>query len=378
MNEFVNSPLDGITVVDFTTLAPGPMASLMLANAGAQVIKIERPGIGDEMRIYDRAFGDNGVTFALLNSAKRSFAADLKNSGDLDEVKQLIANADVVLEQFRPGVMAKLGLDYDSVCTDNPRLVYCSITGFGQTGPKSSVAAHDLNYVADAGMLTIGRHEDGKPAIPQLLAADIAGGSYPAVMNILLALHLRNQTGKGTYIDISMTDCLFPLMFWGLGLGWGAGQWPARGNHLLSGNSPRYQVYVTSDQRILAVAALEDRFWKVFCETIGYTPDPELEVSDPTQMIREIEHIVRRKDAAHWRRQFQDKDACALIANTLDEAVQDPHYRLRGIFNRKITTDNGAEVNALPLPICENLLDKQRTAQPVPALGEYNKEDKLK
>jgi len=375
MNTAALSPLNGITVVDFTTLAPGPLASLMLASAGAQVIKVERPGIGDEMRVYDKAFKDNGVTFALLNSAKRSLTADLKNPQDAEEVKQLIDQCDIVLEQFRPGVMARLGLDYDSLSISNPGLIYCSITGFGQNGPKSSVAAHDLNYVADTGMLTIGRHENGKPAIPQLLAADLAGGSYPAVMNILLALQLRNQTGKGTYLDVSMTDCLFPLMFWGLGLGWGVDQWPENGNHLLSGNSPRYQVYVTSDKRFLAVAALEERFWKVFCETIGYAPNPQLEAADPSALILQIEQIIRSKDAAHWRSEFEGKDACTLVANTLAEAVCDAHYQSRGIFARKITKPDGTEVNALPLPICANLLDSRDEASNVPALGEYRIEE---
>ena len=263
MDTPVKSPLEGVFVIDFTTLAPGPLASLMLANAGAEVIKVERPGIGDEMRIYKDAFGDEGVTFALLNAGKRSITADLKKSEDLFKIKELIKKSDVVLEQFRPGVMAKLGLDYEVLAEENPGLIYCSITGFGQNGPKASIAAHDLNYVADTGMLAIGDCSSGKPAIPQLLAADLAAGSYPAVMNILLALQQRNHTGKGTYIDVSMTDCLFPLMFWGLGLGWGSGTWPQYGGQLLTGGSPRYQIYTTSDARYLAVAALEDRFWNV-------------------------------------------------------------------------------------------------------------------
>ena len=249
MDTQIRSPLEGVLVIDFTTLAPGPLASLMLANAGAEVIKVERPGIGDEMRIYKDAFGDEGVTFALLNAGKRSITADLKKSEDLFKIKELIHKSDVVLEQFRPGVMAKLGLDYEALAEENPGLIYCSITGFGQNGPKASIAAHDLNYVADTGMLAIGDCSSGKPAIPQLLAADLAAGSYPAVMNILLALQQRNHTGKGTYIDVSMTDCLFPLMFWGLGLGWGSGTWPQYGGQLLTGGSPdiRYTQLRTRD-----------------------------------------------------------------------------------------------------------------------------------
>ena len=372
MSNGIKPPLDGVVVVDFTTLAPGPLASLMLVNAGATVIKIERPGIGDEMRSYKDAFGDNGVTFALLNAGKRSLAADLKDRDDLIQVKNLIRNCDVVLEQFRPGVMAKLGLDYESLAKTNSRLIYCSITGFGQTGPKSSIAAHDLNYAADVGMLTIGEHRDGKPAIPQLLAADLAAGTYPAVMNILLALQRRHLTGEGAYIDVSMTDCLYPLMFWGLGLGWGSDSWPEDGNHLLTGASPRYQVYTTADGRFLAVAAIEERFWKVFCNLIGYAGDSKLERDSPSEMIHEIDQIVRSQNASHWQTVFDGHDACAVIASTLEEAVEDPHYSARGVFDRKIKTPEGVEVNALPMPIVSTLLDSSSTVKAVPVLGEFN------
>ena len=365
-------PLEGLVVIDFTTLAPGPLASLMLANAGAEVIKIERPGIGDEMRIYKDAFGDNGVTFALLNAGKKSITADLKDTSSLNEVKQLIRDSDVVLEQFRPGVMARLGLGYDDLSVDNPGLIYCSITGFGQTGPKASVAAHDLNYVADTGMLAVGDCSSGKPSIPQLLAADLAAGSYPAVMNILLALQQRNRTGKGCYIDVSMTDCLFPLMFWCLGMGWGADTWPKYGNQLLTGGSPRYQVYVTSDNRFLAVAALEDRFWKEFNGIIGFDRQSIDEEAHPEKVISAIATIIQGKSASHWRAAFDGQDACAVIANTLEEAVQDAHYIARGVFDRKIETGEGDIVNALPMPFVPGLMDSPAIRKTVPGLGEHN------
>ena len=372
MDTQIRSPLEGVLVIDFTTLAPGPLASLMLANAGAEVIKVERPGIGDEMRIYKDAFGDEGVTFALLNAGKRSITADLKKSEDLIKIKELIKKCDVVLEQFRPGVMTKLGLDYEALAEENPGLIYCSITGFGQNGPKASIAAHDLNYVADTGMLAIGDCSSGKPAIPQLLAADLAAGSYPAVMNILLALQQRNHTGKGTYIDVSMTDCLFPLMFWGLGLGWGSGKWPQYGDQLLTGGSPRYQIYTTSDARFLAVAALEDRFWNIFCDIVKFDTESVDEKIHPQKVIQGIEEIVRTKSAFEWRVLFEGRDACAVIVNTLEEAVQDVHYRTRGVFDRMIETETGNRVNALPLPIVANLQDCDTAIKKVPALGEYD------
>ena len=367
-----SAPLTGIRVIDFTTLAPGPLATLMLAQSGAEVIKVERPGIGDEMRIYKDAFGDDGVTFALLNAGKRSITANLKDPDDLSRVKAIIRDSDVVIEQFRPGVMAKLGLDYDSLSQDNSRLVYCSITGFGQTGPKASVAAHDLNYVADSGMLTIGDCSSGKPAIPPLLAADLAAGTYPAVINILMALLQRVSTGKGCYIDVSMTDNLYPLMFWSLGLGWGSGKWPENGGQLLTGGSPRYQVYTTSDNRYLAVAALEDRFWNTFCETIGFDRSTINETTDPDKMISAVQKIVHSKSSADWRTLFADRDACAVIANTLEEAVQDAHYHDRGVFDKQIETESGKIVNGLPIPIVGGLRNAMDELDKVPELGEFN------
>ena len=367
-----SAPLTGLRVIDFTTLAPGPLATLMLAQAGAEVIKVERPGIGDEMRIYKDAFGDNGVTFALLNSGKRSVTANLKDPQDNDKIKAIIRDSDVVVEQFRPGVMAKLGLDYDSLSQSNPGLVYCSITGFGQSGTKAAVAAHDLNYVADSGMLALGDNRSGKPAIPPLLAADIAAGTYPAVMNIFAALLLRSATGKGCYIDVSMTDNLFPLMFWSLGLGWGSGNWPQNGGQLLTGGSPRYQVYTTSDNRYLSVAALEDRFWNTFCEAIGFDRTNIDETNDPEEVITAIQKKIKGKSSDQWRAIFADKDACSLIVNTLEEAVQDIHYNERGVFEKQIETESGNVVNGLPLPIVRSLQNSEENLDTVPALGEYN------
>ncbi len=367
-----SSPLAGISVVDFTTLAPGPLATLMLVSAGAEVIKVERPGFGDEMRIYEKAFGDNGVTFSILNAGKRSVVADLKNKKDLNKVKKLIDKSDVVIEQFRPGVMKKLGLGYDDLNGSNPGLIYCSITGFGQYGPKASVAAHDLNYVADSGMLTIGETRSGTPGIPPLLAADLAAGSYPAVINILLALQQRNQTGKGAYIDVSMTDCLFPLMFWALGLGWGANSWAQDGGRLLTGGSPRYQIYRTSDGRFLAVAALEDRFWTNFCSTIDVDSSVFNEKENPQEVIRIIGARIQSKSSAQWRKIFENRDTCAVIANTLEEAVQDKHYLTRGLFDQKVLKMSGEIVNALPLPIVPSLQNLSSTPSKVPSLGEHS------
>ena len=181
----------------------------------------------------------------------------------------LLRSADVLIEQFRPGVMERLGLGHAALAAINPRLIYCSITGYGQSGPKAQVAAHDLNYLAETGLLHLAAGADGAPVVPPALIADIAGGSYPAVLNILLALRERDASGRGCHLDIAMTDHLFPLMWWALGQGFAQGRWPRPGGELLTGGSPRFQIYPTADARFLAAAPLEQRFWERFAELIG-------------------------------------------------------------------------------------------------------------
>ena len=182
-------PLSGIRVIDFTTLLPGPMATLILSEAGAEVIKIERPG-GEDIRRSPPFIDDKSVMFSMLNRGKRSIEIDIKEKKNLEKIIRLIRTADVVVDQFRPGVMERIGLNYEKLKKINKKIVHCSITGYGQTGPKKLVAAHDINYMADSGLLSLAKDSDGSPAMPSAQIADIAGGSYPAVINILLALSL--------------------------------------------------------------------------------------------------------------------------------------------------------------------------------------------
>ena len=237
----MGSPLDGILVLDFSTLLPGPMAGLVLAEAGAEVIKIERPGAGEDMRHYQPRWGESSASFNLLNRGKKSLALNLKDERDKAKLQPLADNADVIIEQFRPGVMARLGLDYRNVKATNPGIVYCSITGYGQTGPKRDAAGHDLNYLGDTGLLSQSMGTAESPVLPPALFGDIAGGAYPAVMNILLALRERDRSGEGAYLDISMSDNLFPFLFWTLGNGQAAEQWSGNGDGLFTGGSPRYR-----------------------------------------------------------------------------------------------------------------------------------------
>ncbi|MBB4640385.1 crotonobetainyl-CoA:carnitine CoA-transferase CaiB-like acyl-CoA transferase [Rhizorhapis suberifaciens] len=242
-------PLDGILVLDFSTLLPGPLASLLLAEAGARVVKLERPDRGDEMRTYEPKLGKSSANFVMLNRGKQSIKIDLKAPEAIARLEPLIKRADVLIEQFRPGVMDRLGLGYTQVRAINPQIIYCSITGWGQSGPKRDVAAHDLNYMAESGVLGLARDQQGAPALPPILAADIGGGTYPAMINILLALRQRDMTGLGSYLDIAMAENLFTFAYWGLAEGLGCGQWPTEGEGLVTGSSPRYQIYRTADNQ---------------------------------------------------------------------------------------------------------------------------------
>ena len=364
-------PLSGVRVLDFSTLLPGPMATLLLAEAGAEVIKVERPQSGEELRRYQPRFGDTSVPFAMLNRGKRSISIDLKAADAVDRLRPLIEDADVVVEQFRPGVMDRLGLGYEALSRINPRLIYCSITGFGQAGPKAQIAAHDLNYQAAAGLLSISAGSDGAPVVPSALIADIAGGAYPAVMNVLLALLQRQHTGHGCQLDVAMTDGLFAFLYAGVGSAAATGRWPRPGGEMLSGGSPRYQIYRTKDGRHLAVAALEDKFWQNFCEAIDLPPAARDDRKDPVATIRTVRDIIVQRTADEWMAHLEGKDVCVEIVRTLQEAMADPQFRERGLFRRSVVGDDHDALPAVSVPLCEPLRDP-RTELRYPQLGEAN------
>ncbi len=369
-----HQPLNGIKVLDFSTLLPGPLAGLMLAEAGAEVLKIERPGSGEDMRHYVPKWGRDAVGFHLLNRGKKSLAINLKDRQQLALLEPLLREADVILEQFRPGVMDRLGLGYNAIKAINPKIIYCSVTGYGQTGPKVDVAGHDLNYVGDAGLLALSMGDPEKPSLPPVLAADLAGGTYPAVVNILMALLAREKTGEGTHLDISMTDNLFMLMTWALGQGMLAGEWPKPSGERLTGGSARYQIYPTSDGRHVAAAPLEERFWAVFCELIGLPEDLRNDEADPEATLAACRAIIAGKPAEEWRRTFFGQDCCCSIVQSLEQAMADPNIHARGLFQHVLTNEEGEELPALPVAVAPQFRAPSEEPQHAPALGANNDE----
>ncbi len=351
------------------------MAGLLLAEAGARVIKVERPCTGDEMRRYPPEIGGQSAPFALLNRGKDSLAVDLKSPDDRARLAPWIDRVDVVIEQFRPGVMARLGLDYASLSPSRPGLIYCSITGYGQTGPKATLAGHDLNYIAETGLLSLSMGPDDAPVVPPALIADIAGGAYPAVINILLALAARRRSGRGTHLDISMTDNLFPLAWWALGQRAATGKAPANCGDLLSGGTARYRLYSTLDSRVLAAAPIEEKFWRNFCGAIDLDPALRDDAADPQATLAAVTRIIGEQPAAHWEKVFDGVDVCCTLVADLGEALTEPHFRARLRAGGEIALPDGARMPALPVPILPEFRAASARPRIAPGLGNLDPAD---
>ena len=363
-------PLSGLLVLDFTTLLPGPLATLMLAEAGAEVIKIERPQ-GEDMRAGAPRFDGEAAAFALLNRGKKGITLDLKNENDRNCLRPLLEKADVLVEQFRPGVMDRLKLGFADVRKINPRIVYCSISGYGQEGPRAGEAGHDINYQSLTGLLALQPGPTDRPVIPPALIADIGGGTMPAVINILLGLRQRDAAGEGVHLDIAMTDAMFTFAWYAHAIGHATGKFPAPGQMRLVGASPRYQLYPTRDGKIVACGALEQKFWASFCNTIGLPAPLMNDAADPEATKAATAEIIRRETAEHWRPKFAAADCCVTIMASLEEAERDPHFVARGLFAHKVASASGAIMPAVPLPIAPALRGSP-AVKSSPALGADN------
>lgn len=344
-------PLAGLKVLDFSTLLPGPMATLMLAEAGADVVKVEKPG-GEDMRRFPPSL-PSGVSapYAVLNRGKRVVEIDLKSPDAAQRLRPLIETADVVVEQFRPGVMDRLGLGYEAMAALNPRLVYCSISGYGQTGTRAHEAGHDVNYIAASGLLSLSPGTVDAPTLPPALIADIAGGAMPAMLNILLALRERDATGRGRHLDISMAEGSFIFGWYAMAQGHAEGRFPGARENFLTGASPRYGLYATKDHRFLACGALEQKFWDGFCDVIGLPAELRKDHRNPVATRDAVAEIVRGRTAAEWAPALAGADCCVTVVKTLDEALADPHFAARGVFRQTVEMPDGTRIPAIVTPV---------------------------
>ena len=328
----MKGPLSSLKILDFSTLLPGPFASLLLADMGAEVLRVESPSRMDLVRVLPPYDGGVSASHAYLNRNKRSIALDLKQAEAVALVKQLVLEYDIVLEQFRPGVMDKLGVGYAALKAINPGLIYVSITGYGQTGPYRDRAGHDINYLALAGVASYTGRRDSGPLPLGIQAADIAGGSLHGVIGLLAAVIQRQATGQGQQVDISMTDCAFSLNGMA-GAGFlAAGVEPQMENQALNGGS-FYDYYRSRDGRWFAVGSLEPQFMQQFCAAIGR---PELasrglstKPDEQRALKREIEIEFEKRDFAEWSQLFAELDACVEPMLNLSEAVEHPQLKAR-------------------------------------------------
>jgi crotonobetainyl-CoA:carnitine CoA-transferase CaiB-like acyl-CoA transferase len=362
-------PLSDLLVLDFSTLLPGPMASLFLAEAGARVVKIERPE-GEDMRRFPPRFGETSAPFAALNRGKSSIAMDLKAPDALERLRPLLSEADILIEQFRPGVMERLGFGYDALSRLNERLIYCSISGYGQHGPRAGEAGHDINYQAIGGLLGQSLAAGTAAPLPPPLVADIAGGAMPAVLNILLALRERDRSGKGCHLDIAMTDAMACFAWYALAQGQAAGRYPRGGEGLLTGASPRYGLYGTADGWFLAVGALEQKFWTAFCEAIALPAELREDKRDPQATRDAVAAIIAAQPAAHWQALLEPLDCCCTVVRSLEEALADPHLTQRGLFDRQVEEPGGRRMVATPLPLAPVFRDAAPPLRRSPAVGD--------
>ncbi|HLR63010.1 MAG TPA: CaiB/BaiF CoA-transferase family protein [Lentibacillus sp.] len=368
-------PLKSVRVLDLSRLLPGPYCTMLLADFGAEVIKVEEPSKGDYARAYEPKLDDDSAMFHSLNRNKKSVCLDLKSPEGKHEFLKMAEEADVVVESFRPGVMERLGLGYETLKSVNPRLIYCAVTGYGQTGPYADKPGHDINYLSFAGLLNLMGEKDGKPVVPAAQIADIGGGALPAAVGILLALLEREKSGKGQFVDVSMMDGVISWLQTLLPDYLSANTVPKRGEEMLNGGRACYAVYETKDERFIAVGALEPKFWKNFCEVIGrrdFIPLLEAPLHEQYRLKYEIQVIMSEKTLAEWLELFSDVEACVSPVLTFEEMIEHPQVAAREMI-RTVNHAVLGSVKQIGIPIKLSETPGEIYSQ-APKLGEHTHE----
>lgn len=374
----MSAPLDGVRVLDLSRLLPGPVCTLHLADLGADVVKVEDTGAGDYARSLGLAPTDGRAAsdapsafFRMVNRNKRSLALDLKASAGREAFLRLAQRADVIVESFRPGVVDKLGVGYAAVAARNPRIVYCSITGYGQTGPYRDRAGHDINYLGYAGVLDQTGTSGGPPALSNLQVADLLGGSMNASTAILAALFGASRTGQGSHVDVAMTEGSLAHNIFALHAIETLGRVQARGADLLTGGVPCYGVYATQDGRYLAVGALEGKFWRVLCEALD-RPDliaGQLSTGHAGALVRQqLAAVFAQLTQAQWIERLADIECCVSPVLSLDESLADAQVRARDMI---VIGADGIRQYAPPFRLSGHTF---AVARPAPAQGEHSAE----
>lgn len=359
-------PLKGVRVLDLTRLLPGPFATLVLADLGAIVDKVEDPHGGDYLRHMPPQLGDQNHAFLALNRGKRSMVLDLKRPEARDALLKMIPHYDVLIEQFRPGVLDRLGLSHASLRERFPRLVIAAITGYGQTGPYAQRAGHDLNYLARSGILGLTGPAEGPPQPPGFQLADVGGGMW-SVIGILAALRGRDASGQGAIIDVAMSESTLPFAMVQFGTLAGTGT-AARGGEPLTGGIAPYSTYRTKDGRYVSLGALEPKFWRSFCEGVGLEFDMSAMMPGDHQpaLKAKLGEIFAQRTRDEWTAMNDQRDCCLEPVLEPGELAKDPHNVARGVFVEQDTP--WGKSTQLRLPV------GAPAERPAPAMGEHTRE----
>jgi crotonobetainyl-CoA:carnitine CoA-transferase CaiB-like acyl-CoA transferase len=370
-------PLDGIVVLDLTRLLPGAATTTLLSQFGAEIIKVEEPGSGDYARQMPPLIKGEGAFFVLTNYGKKSVAIDLKNPRGKEAFLRLVERADVLIEGFRPGVMQRLGLDFEVLRQRNERLIYTAITGYGQHGPYAPLAGHDINYLSLSGVLGLnGANDDKAPVIPGVQVADLAGGAMQAVIGILLALAARQKLGQGQMVDVAMLDGAIMLLTVPLAHFVATERIPKRGGEMLTGLYACYNIYKTRDEQWVSVGALEPKFWATLCRALdceAFIPHQFAGAEQQSEMIAALAKIFMNRDAAEWFALLGAMDACVTPVNSIVEMMSDPHVREREMIVRVEHPTAGTLEQIGIAPKLSETPGHLESAPP-PRLGEHTRE----
>ena len=345
------APLTGIKVLDLTKLAPGPHCTMILGDLGADIIRVDEPGVPTGRRAQQAGGGDvraprpSSSPANALARNKQSIGLNLKSGPGKEIYLRLAQRADIVVEEFRPGVAKRLGIDYDALRSRNPRLIYCAVTGFGQTGPFKNYVGHDLNYVATAGALSLMGPENGLPAIPWNWLADYAGGGMHAAIGVLAALVARSQSGRGQYVDIAMLDGVMLLLAQALSAHFTSGRVPRRGSTPMDGAAPHYNRYYTKDGKIITIASMEPWFYANLCHALNcdeYLADQNNKEKWPEIHAR-FTQLFTTRTRDEWFDHLSKSDICVGKMLTLDELEHDPQIKARNMIV-EVETPSGEKV----------------------------------
>jgi alpha-methylacyl-CoA racemase len=365
-------PLQGIRILDLTRLLPGPLGTMLMADMGAEVIKIEDPNAPDYVRMFPPFVGGESVNYLAYNRSKKSMLLDYKSTEGQKIFFELIKTADVVVEQFRPKFLDKIGIGYEAAKAVNPKIIYVSVTGYGQTGPYAHLAGHDLNYISYAGVLGLTGRVGEEPIVPGVQLADIAGGSYMSVIATLAALHARTHTGVGQHVDVSMTDAVMPLLSVSYATYSATQQAQEKGTLPLSGGMPNYGVYECQDEKYVALGTLEPKFWSKFCDLVKKPDWKMFMVPQNAEQLQSFKNLIGglfiEKTQNDWVKFGFDNDLLISPVYGLEDLESDPHLIERQMI---IETNHpkAGKLKSIGVPIKFSVTEA-KSAWAAPLLGE--------